>query len=85
MTIQQVMSMDDVRESVCVRWERPRCSAPHASAPPLWSLPPHAHHIPTLDRIRYRTQLSAVPSRVQSESLIRIEPVLVQGLNQYQS
>jgi hypothetical protein len=85
MTIQQVTRMGDVRESVCVGWERPRCSAPPASAPPRWSLPPHAHHIPTLDRIRYRTQPSAVPSRVQSESLIRSEPVFVQGLNQYQS
>ncbi len=72
---QRVMRMDGVRESVCVGWERPRCSAPPASAPPRWSLPPHAHHRPTVDRIRYWTQPSTVLGWVRRKSLIRSEPV----------
>ena len=45
MQVQRVTPMVGVRESVWGGWGRPHCSAVTASAPPRWSLPPHAHHV----------------------------------------
>ncbi len=80
MQVQRVTRIDGVRESVCVGWERPRCSAPPASAPPRWSLPPtHATHSAE-GWIRYRTQPSGVPSWVRHRYLIQPESVPLRAL-----
>ncbi len=83
MQTQRITRKDGVKRG-CVRgWERPRCCAPPASAPPRWSLPPPARHVPahvpTVDQI-----VSGVSTGLdRSEYLIQSRLVLVQVRNAY--
>ena len=45
MEVQRVTRMIGVRKSVCVRWERPRCSAPSATADAALVAPASAHQV----------------------------------------
>ena len=45
MHVQRVKQIGGVRESMCVRWERPRCSAPSATADAALVAPASAHQV----------------------------------------
>jgi hypothetical protein len=83
MQIQRVTRMGGVRESVCVGWERP--TAPQLSRRLRRTGRPHPTHTqyPAVDRIRYQTRTSTVPSRVQCQYLVQPEPVPAQDLRRY--